>query len=101
MRRVFVTELESVDVPIPPDTIIGDDLESDRQKYQVPESRLVVIDGRRSPGPFTTGNLGSSARPLAISLETFIQAIFASWERRQGATFIAAGTGTSPMSRPF
>jgi len=36
-------------VTIPPDTIIGYDLEQDRKKYYVTESGIVVVEGRRSP----------------------------------------------------
>ncbi len=36
-------------VNIPPDTIIGYDLDQDRKKYYVTESGIVVVEGRRSP----------------------------------------------------
>jgi glucose-1-phosphate adenylyltransferase len=36
-------------VNVPPDTLIGYDLDSDRRKYHVTESGIVVVEGRRSP----------------------------------------------------
>ena len=40
-------------VKIPADTVIGYDLEQDRQRYHVTESGIVVVEGRRSPVPIS------------------------------------------------
>jgi glucose-1-phosphate adenylyltransferase len=39
---------------IPPDTVIGYDLEQDRQRYYVTEGGIVVLEGRRSPVPIAS-----------------------------------------------
>jgi len=39
---------------IPPDTVIGYDLEQDRQRYYVAEGGIVVLEGRRSPVPIAS-----------------------------------------------
>jgi glucose-1-phosphate adenylyltransferase len=39
---------------IPPDTVIGYDLEQDRQRYHVTESGIVTVEGRRSPVPISS-----------------------------------------------
>lgn len=39
---------------IPNDTVIGYDLEQDRQRYHVTESGIVTVEGRRSPVPIST-----------------------------------------------
>jgi glucose-1-phosphate adenylyltransferase len=39
---------------IPADTVIGYDLEQDRQRYHVTESGIVTVEGRRSPVPIST-----------------------------------------------
>jgi glucose-1-phosphate adenylyltransferase len=39
---------------IPPDTVIGYDIEQDRQRYHVTDNGLVVIEGHRSPVPLGT-----------------------------------------------
>ncbi|MCL6545325.1 MAG: glucose-1-phosphate adenylyltransferase [Bryobacteraceae bacterium] len=39
---------------IPPDTVIGYDLEQDRQRYHVTEGGIVVLEGRRSPVPIAS-----------------------------------------------
>lgn len=39
---------------IPPDTVIGYDLEEDRQRYHVTETGIVVLEGRRSPVPIAS-----------------------------------------------
>jgi glucose-1-phosphate adenylyltransferase len=44
-------------VRVPPDTMIGYDLESDRQLYHVTESGIVVVQGYRSPVDIASMNL--------------------------------------------
>lgn len=39
---------------IPADTVIGYDLEQDRQRYHVTDSGIVTVEGRRSPVPIST-----------------------------------------------
>ena len=39
---------------IPTDTVIGYDLEQDRQRYHVTDSGIVTVEGRRSPVPIST-----------------------------------------------
>ncbi|MGQ9634614.1 MAG: glucose-1-phosphate adenylyltransferase [Bryobacteraceae bacterium] len=39
---------------IPPDTVIGYDLEQDRQRYYVTEGGIVVLEGKRSPVPIAS-----------------------------------------------
>ena len=39
---------------IPADTVIGYDLEQDRQRYHVTESGIVTVEGRRSPVPISS-----------------------------------------------
>jgi len=39
---------------IPPDTVIGYDLEQDRLRYHVTESGIVAVEGRRSPVPISS-----------------------------------------------
>ncbi len=39
---------------VPADTVIGYDLEQDRQRYHVTESGVVTVEGRRSPVPIST-----------------------------------------------
>jgi len=39
---------------IPPDTVIGFDLDQDRERYHVTESGIVVLEGRRSPVPIAS-----------------------------------------------
>ena len=44
-------------VRVPPDTMIGYDLERDRQLYYVTESGIVVVEGHRSPVDISAMNL--------------------------------------------
>lgn len=53
IRRAIIEK----NVHLPPDTVIGYDLEEDRKKYQVTDSGLVVVAGRRVPVPLTVLNL--------------------------------------------
>jgi glucose-1-phosphate adenylyltransferase len=39
---------------IPADTVIGYDLEQDRERYHVTDSGIVTVEGRRSPVPIST-----------------------------------------------
>jgi glucose-1-phosphate adenylyltransferase len=39
---------------IPADTVIGYDLEQDRQRYHVTDSGIVTVEGRRSPVPISS-----------------------------------------------
>ncbi len=45
LRRTILDK----NVNIPPDTVIGYDMEQDRKRYCVTESGIVVVEGRRSP----------------------------------------------------
>jgi glucose-1-phosphate adenylyltransferase len=50
LRRVILDK----NVNIPPDMVIGYDLERDRLRYHVSDEGIVVVEGRRSPVPISS-----------------------------------------------